>query len=478
MDRESDGKKTLKSGFYHMIANIISMFVSLITLSLLSNMMSTSDMGISTSFITFQTVISYICLLAIYTSINRVLLEKNIDFNEYFSTITIFSIISVVVCYIIYLFFQDYVYNILEFDINIMTFLFLTILFENIFLYIYTKWNFYNNYIKCFIYNIITSPLSQILSIVLVLVMNNKYWGRIVGLKFLPVIIGFILMFYILYKGKFKFNPKYLKYALVLSIPIVSHLIAQVILSNSDLLMIKGMIGASEAGIYSVAYTIGNVLFTTIMCVLKPWSPWVYRRIENDEIDAVYNNSKFIVLANFVLAVGLITIAPEMIRIFLNKSYLESMYLIPPICLGMFFQGIYILFYDVEYYYKKNKNIALYSILTAIINIILNYIFIKLYGYIAAAYTTFVSYLILSVMHYIGMRKIDKRKIINIKSILFYSILLIGLSFINLFYIESILIRYILFVLVIISILIIEKKQLISLLKLLGLNKLKIKVVK
>ena len=308
--------------------------------------------------------------------------------------------------------------------------------------------------------------------------MNNKYWGRIVGLKFLPVIIGFILMFYILYKGKFKFNPKYLKYALVLSIPIVSHLIAQVILSNSDLLMIKGMIGASEAGIYSVAYTIGNVLFTTIMCVLKPWSPWVYRRIENDEIDAVYNNSKFIVLANFVLAVGLITIAPEMIRIFLNKSYLESMYLIPPICLGMFFQGIYILFYDVEYYYKKNKNIALYSILTAIINIILNYIFIKLYGYIAAAYTTFVSYLILSVMHYIGMRKIDKRKIINIKSILFYSILLIGLSFINLFYIESILIRYILFVLVIISILIIEKKQLISLLKLLGLNKLKIKVVK
>lgn len=466
MNRENDGKKTLKSGMYYMIANIISMIVSLITLSLLSNLMTTSDMGISTSFITLQTVLSYICLLSIYTSINRILLEKDIDVDEYFSTITIFSVGSVILYYVVYLFFQDCIYNILGFDINIMSFLFLSILFENVFLYLYTKWNFYNNYIKCFLYNIITSPISQILSLLLVYLFNNKYWGRIIGLKSIPIIFGFIITFYILYKGKYKFNKKYLKFGLLLSIPIVSHLLAQIILSNSDLLMIKGMVGSSEAGIYSVAYTIGNVLFMTVSCILKPWSPWVYRRMENNEVDAIYKNSKYIILINFILSIGLITIAPEMIKLFLNHSYIESMYLISPICLGMFFQGIYILFYDIEYYHKKNKNIALYSIFAAILNIVLNFIFIRIYGYIAAAYTTFLSYLLLSVAHYIGMKKIEKRKIFNINTILFYSLLLIVLAFVNLIYINSISIRYILFVLIIIILFIIERNQIKSIFEL------------
>lgn len=466
MSRESDGKNTLKSGIYYMIANVISMAVSLVTLSLLSNLMSTSDMGISTSFITLQTVISYICLLSIHTSINRALIEKDININEYLSTITIFSVIAIIISYIIYLFFQRQILNLLDFNIYIMTFLFISVLFENILIYIYTKWNFNNNYIKCFIYNIITSPISQIISLVLVFIMkSNKYWGRIAGLKILPIIMGLILMIYILYKGKFRFNKSYLKYGLLISIPIVSHLLAQILLANCDLLMIKSMIGDSEAGIYSIAYTIGNVLVMAVSCVLKPWSPWVYRRMESSEIDAINNNSNYIILVNFVLSFGLITIAPDMIKIFLNKSYIDAIYLVAPICLGLYFQGIYVLFYDIEYYYKKNKNIAFYSVIVAIINIILNYIFIKLYGYFAAAYTTFASYLLLSIMHYIGMRKVDNRKIFNINGIIIYSVLLIMLCATNLLFINCRIIMYILFVLICLIIALINKKYIKSILE-------------
>lgn len=466
MERENDGKKTIKSSFYYMIANIISILVSLITLSLLSKTMSTSDMGMATTFITIQTILSYVVLLSVYMSINRAMLEKKIDIDQYFSTITIFSVASICIYYIIYFIFRKPINSFLEYDTLVVSFLFVSILFDNILLFLYTKWNYHNKYIKCFLYNIITSPASQLLSLLFVyLLYNQKYFGRILGLKLLPIIIGIPCLIYILVKGKFKFKKDYLKYSLLIGIPSMAHLISQIILSNSDLLMIKSLTGASDAGIYSIAYTIGNVLFVTVISLLKPWAPWVYRRLDNNEIEPIYNNSKLIILICLILSLGLITISPEMIKLFLSKDYYDSMYLIAPLCIGMFFQIIYILFYDVEYYYKKFKKVSIYSGVSAILNIILNFIFIPIFGYIAAAYTTLISYMLLAILHYFGMKKADNRKIFNVKSICIYTIILVIFSFVNLYFLNNIFIRYILFIVLLTIIIIKNLNKLMELLK-------------
>ena len=58
----------------------------------------------------------------------------------------------------------------------------------------------------------------------------------------------------------------------------------------------------------------------------------------------------------------------------------------------------------VEIYLEKTKGVAVASIISALTNILLNYIFIPKFGYLAAAYTTLVSYILLAVMHYIFLR--------------------------------------------------------------------------
>ena len=58
----------------------------------------------------------------------------------------------------------------------------------------------------------------------------------------------------------------------------------------------------------------------------------------------------------------------------------------------------------MELFYKKTPVIALCSVVAAGLNYILNAIFIPRYGYIAAAFTTFFSYLILMILHYIAVR--------------------------------------------------------------------------
>lgn len=51
------------------------------------------------------------------------------------------------------------------------------------------------------------------------------------------------------------------------------------------------------------------------------------------------------------------------------------------------------------------------SLGSALLNIILNYIFITKFGYIAAGYTTLVSYIVYSLLHYLCYRSIVRLKL-------------------------------------------------------------------
>lgn len=55
------------------------------------------------------------------------------------------------------------------------------------------------------------------------------------------------------------------------------------------------------------------------------------------------------------------------------------------------------------------------SIFGAVLNIILNYIFINIFGYFAAGYTTLFCYIIYAIMHYMFMKKICRENLENAK---------------------------------------------------------------
>lgn len=443
--RQVDGKKTVISMITYLIANMIGMVVSLVALPILTNLLSTSDMGIATSFITLKNIVTIILLLSMYISIDKIFvtLKQEEDRYKFLSSIYIFSTIAGVVIYAIYFIFRDFLNPILGFDTKFMTLMFVMCLLINGCTLMNSYWNFCNKAKNTFIYNLLVSPVSQILSIILVYVLaTNKYLGRIIGVDFFNIVLGLFCGIIILVRGKFTIKKQYVKESLQISLPMVPHLLAQVFLSSCDLLMIKNMVGESQAGIYSVAYTIANILYTISLQIFKPWSPWVYRRIENKETDSIKENSKIVMHVIWILCIGLFTLAPELIKLFINAEYVEASVIVAPICLGIFFQMMYIFFYDIEYFHKKNIQIAVFSIITAVINIILNAIAIKIWGYQAAAYTTVISYFVLCILHYFGMRKVDKTKYYDIKTLIILSLSLTIFTIINVVFNKILILRY------------------------------------
>lgn len=76
----------------------------------------------------------------------------------------------------------------------------------------------------------------------------------------------------------------------------------------------------------------------------------------------------------------LIMVAPEVVKILASKPYWEGIVIIPPVVLSNYIIFVYTMYVNVEHYYKKTVRISLYTAVAAVINLVLNYIFIPYFG--------------------------------------------------------------------------------------------------
>ena len=88
----------------------------------------------------------------------------------------------------------------------------------------------------------------------------------------------------------------------------------------------------------------------------------------------------------------------------------------------------YDLFASIEFYYGSTSFVMVASTFGALMNLILNAIFIPRFGFIAAAYTTLTCYIILMLMHYIFAMKVLKEQNITQKVYNYDHIMLISLA--------------------------------------------------
>ena len=94
--------------------------------------------------------------------------------------------------------------------------------------------------------------------------------------------------------------------------------------------------------------------------------------------------------------------------LFGSSGYASAAYVIPPVAASVFFIFLYNILSTPQFYYEKTSFLMVSSLLAAVVNLGLNYIFIKQYGYVAAGYTTLVCYVLYSIDHAIVSRKVMK----------------------------------------------------------------------
>lgn len=243
------------------------------------------------------------------------------------------------------------------------------------------------------------------LALSLVLVLNlpqeNRYLGRIWGNVIIYAGVGAVLAIGILWRGRTFFRWDYWKFCMVLALPMVFYSLSDMLLAQSDQIMLQTMMDSTNVGLYSLAYTFSNVLFTIFHSLNNTWVPFFFDDMKNGEREKIRESAVNFLELFTILAMGFVLLAPEVFRIYAGREFWGGMNLIPLFSMGYYLNFLCTFPVNYDYYKHQNKMVALITIFCAVANLGLNYIFIQMYGALGAALATTTSHFLQLALHHI-----------------------------------------------------------------------------
>lgn len=462
----------MKASIWFLIASFLQKGISTITTPIFTRILTTSEYGQYSVFSSWMAIITPIVSLNLFSGVySQGVVKFESDRKRFSSSLQGLTLTMIVIWTVIYMICPDFWNNI--FSLSTMEMLAMLIL---IWLSaVYSFWSMNQRidfkYKGLVFVTLLASILQPVISIVFILHSENKVLARIFGMIVVQLFLYSWMFLSMMMSGKEFFSKKYWMYALKFNIPLLPHYLSMNILSSSDRIMIGKMCDTSSVGIYNLAYSVSLIMTIFNTALLQTIEPWIYRKLKDKrvyDIERVAYPSFIIIAAVNIL---LIMFAPEVITIFAPKQYKEAIWVIPSVTLSVFFTFLYTFFATFEFYYEKTNYIAGATVGGAMLNIVLNYIFIKRFGFIAAGYTTLFSYILFAVLHYYFMRKICKQylnniKPYNLKLIIGISIGSLGAGFLIMITYTNIILRYMLIIITFL-ILFVKRKKLIEIAKML-----------
>ncbi len=457
----------VKASFWFLFCVILQKGISVLTTPIFTRLLGAANYGEYSLFNSWQGIIAVFVTFRLTYGVYTQGLVKFEDKREEFSVaMQGLSSFIIAIYFIIYLFFSEQFNSLFSLNTYQMLSMFVILWSDAIFSFWLCEQRVDYKYKRLVIITVIVSIIKPLFGIFAVTHFEDQVTARIISIAvvnllfYTPFIIGKIRI-----KKPF-YSKKIWKYAILFNLPLIPHYLSQTVLNKADVIMIGKIIGSKQAGIYNLSYSLAMLLLIINTAMMQTMTPWMYRKMKSRQIEDIKGIAYLSLIAIAFLNLFLIVFAPEIIKIFAPPEFMEAIWVIPPIAMSGVFIFSYDLFSSYEFYYEKTVFVMTASIVVAIINIVLNLIFINKFGYIAAGYTTLVCYIFYALGHYIFMNKICRIEFEGKKPYDFKILLLIYLTFLLVGF--SIMFTYhyfmirMLYILILISIVFIFRNKLIS----------------
>lgn len=426
----------VKAAFWFTMCSFFQKGISFITVPLFTRLMSLEQYGTYTLYLSWLQVFTVVSSLYLYHGVTDNAMSKyDNDRPRFISTMQGLTVtITTCIVTVFFVFWEDFTVLIGLAPIMILL-MFLEIYVTPALAFWSAKQRFEYKYKKLVAVTIFKSLLNPFLGLLAVYYATDKALARTVSTVTVEVLICGTIMVIQFLSGKVFYDRKYWKYGLTLALPMLPHYLSGIILNHGDRIMISKLCGTGDVALYGVAYSIGMIVLIFIRAINSAITPWIYSKLKISDIDSIQQRSCSVLFFIFCVALSLMLISPEIVLIFGSSKYANAVNVIPPVAGSVFFIFLYNFLSFPEFYYEKTSFLMIASVAAAGLNIALNYIFIPMYGFVAAAYTTLICYIIYSLGHYIvggkilhlntGYSSIIDRTVASTLSI---SIILIGVS--------------------------------------------------
>ena len=401
----------LKASVWFLVCSVLQKGISTLTTPLFTRLLTPGEYGEFTVFISWRDIVCIVVTLNIFAGgYMQGLVKFDKERAVYSSSMQGLTLALVTAWSVVYVLFSDFWNRLFSLTTFQMSSMLLIIWASAVFQFWAAEQRVRYRYRTLVALTLAMSVLTPVIEVAFIFWLPlGKVDARIAGLAVTSLAVYAFLFVSQVRRGKQFYSWFFWRYALAFNIPLVFHYLSQVVLSSSDRIMIDRMVGAREAGIYSLAYSVSLVMTLFNSALGQSLSPWIYTKIKErrltDMSRVIYISSALIAAVNLLL----IGFAPEIVTVFAPSSYREAIYVMPPVAMSTYFMFAYDMFAKIAFYRERTRLISAASMVGAMLNVLLNLVFIPLFGYQAAGYTTLTCYVAYAVFHYLLMRSLCRR---------------------------------------------------------------------
>ncbi len=456
-----------KASFWFVVSNVVLKGISFITTPIFTRLLDVADYGISSVFVTWEGVISIFATLSLAGGVYNIAMTKyEKDVETLTSSMIGLTAVTSILVYILCILINAIFPQLFGLSVSYLVFMWVQTFTNTATTFWLMRKRYTYDYKKVIAYTFTNAILSPVVAIIAVkLVDENKAYAKVIGSGLWGIIIGTAIMAMLIFKGKKLYHKEYWKYALKFNLPLLPYYLSQIILNSSDKLMLDYFVSAAAAGLYSIAHSITGVVSIITQSINNSLIPYTLQSIKSGAVKKLNNVVLSCSALVAVVCEIIVLFAKEGILIFATKEYMNAVGFIAPLAFSVQISFVTGLVGNIMFYHEKTKEMSIITMIIAAINIILNFVGIKLFGYIAVGYATLITSFIKFFMTYFAVKKYERdlHKIINFKALLlvfagFALLMVYGLVFWN-----NLIMKIILIVLIFVT-LIVFKNRILKLL--------------
>ena len=451
----------VKSSASLFLARIISMGVAYITVPIFTRLLTTDEYGQVNVFLSWLNMFGVLAMFNLSAGVfNNGMVDYSDKRDEYsFSMLILSNIITVVFSALLF-FIYPFIHRWIGLDWKLIVLMSIIFILSPA----YNFWTARQRYEMKYKALLATSVLFAVMPTAVALICvtgtsGNRAYARIFGMECTSIAIYIVFYVILTIKGRRKIETKYWKAALLFNFPLLPHYFSAYMLDSSDRLMISHIVSDSATAFYSIAGNVASIAMVFWNAIQASLIPYTYEHCKQRNykpISAVTSSILTLIAGSCIIVVML---APEIVGIITTADYREAIYAIPPIVGGVIFQIQHGIYGNAVFYYKKPQYVMISTVVAAAFNLVLNYIFIPTFGFVAAGYTTMFSYFVEATIDYFAMRKVSKGiDIYNMKYIGILSIGIVILSLLSNFIYDYFIIRYVILVGILVICVVFRKK--------------------
>jgi O-antigen/teichoic acid export membrane protein len=194
-----------------------------------------------------------------------------------------------------------------------------------------------------------------------------------------------------------------LREMLAIALPWIPTAASAWLMGLADRMVMNHWVGLADIGYYGVGQKCTRLISIVIMAFGAAWSPFVLSLFAEDpdqEKRVRAAITPFLFAALSLPAVILTGIAPEVIRLLASETFLPAAAVVAPLCLGMVGYGMTQTTCIGISLAKQTRYFAFYSMVSGILNVVLNLLLVPTWGTAGSAWATAISFVVLNVLYY------------------------------------------------------------------------------